>query len=81
MQRANNANEDTLVSPQHVEGGELMRFDRILSNPPFSLGYSKNDLRHTERFTGYGYPPEKKKADFLFALHMLACLRSGASAA
>jgi len=30
-------NDDTLTSPQHLEGGELTRFDRILSNPPFSL--------------------------------------------
>ena len=37
----------------------------------------KKQLKHTERFNAYGYPPEKKKADFLFALHMLASLRSG----
>ena len=30
-------NEDTLAKPQHVKGGELRRFDRILTNPPFSL--------------------------------------------
>jgi type I restriction enzyme M protein len=77
MKGADIHNDDTLVAPQHTEGGELMRFDRILSNPPFSLPYKKTDLTRTERFSGYGYPPEKKKADFLFALHMLACLRSG----
>jgi len=77
MERAFIENDDTLTSPQHLEGGELMRFDRILSNPPFSLPYEKKQLKHTERFNAYGYPPEKKKADFLFALHMLASLRSG----
>lgn len=71
------ANDDTLTAPQHLEGGELMRFDRILSNPPFSLPYEKKQLSHQERFSAYGFPPEKKKADFLFALHMLASLRSG----
>ena len=70
-------NDDTLTTPQHLEGGELMRFDRILSNPPFSLPYEKKQLSHQERFTAYGFPPEKKKADFLFALHMLASLRPG----
>lgn len=71
------ANDDTLTAPQHLEGNDLMRFDRILSNPPFSLPYERKQLGHDYRFTAYGFPPEKKKADFLFALHMLACLKSG----
>jgi len=71
------ANDDTLNSPQHLDGTELMRFDRILSNPPFSLPYERKQLGHDYRFTGYGFPPEKKKADFLFALHMLASLKPG----
>jgi type I restriction enzyme M protein len=77
FERAFIENDDTLTSPQHLEGGELMRFDRILSNPPFSLPYEKKQLSHQERFSAYGFPPEKKKADLLFALHMLASLRSG----
>ena len=77
FERAFIENDDTLTAPQHVEGGELMRFDRILSNPPFSMPYEKKQLSHQERFTAYGFPPEKKKADFLFALHMLASLRPG----
>ena len=77
FERAFIENDDTLTAPQHLEGSELMRFDRILSNPPFSLPYEKKQLSHQERFTAYGFPPEKKKADFLFALHMLASLRSG----
>jgi len=28
---------DTLGELQHVENGELMRFDRVIANPPFSL--------------------------------------------
>ena len=77
FERAFIENDDTLTAPQHLEGGELMRFDRILSNPPFSMPYEKKQLSHQERFTAYGFPPEKKKADFLFALHMLASLRPG----
>jgi type I restriction enzyme M protein len=69
-------NDDTLTAPRHLEAGELMRFDRVITNPPFSLNYDKADLTHTERFK-YGYPPEKKKADLLFAQHMLAVLRAG----
>ncbi len=28
---------DTLSSPKHLENGELMNFDRVVANPPFSL--------------------------------------------
>ena len=28
---------DTLGDPQHTQGGELMTFDRVIANPPFSL--------------------------------------------
>ncbi|MEZ5469611.1 MAG: class I SAM-dependent DNA methyltransferase [Lysobacterales bacterium] len=53
-------NDDTLAEPQHVEGGELMRFDRVLSNPPFSINWGTADTdrqgqpvfrpKHPERF-------------------------------
>jgi hypothetical protein len=33
-------NGDTLEEPLHREGGELMRFDRVIANPPFSQNYS-----------------------------------------
>lgn len=75
-------NEDTLGDPRHVEGGELLRFDRILTNPPFSInwGTAEKDAagqpawqpRHPERF-GYGQVPlGSKKADLMFVQHMLA---------
>lgn len=67
-------NEDTLADPRHLEGGELARFDRVLTNPPFSLNYSAADMKHPERFK-YGYAPESgKKADLMFAQHVLAVL-------
>lgn len=70
-------NEDTLFSPQHVEGGELMRFDRVISNPPFSQNYTRQGMQFPERFH-YGFCPESgKKADLMFAQHMLAVLRAG----
>ena len=68
-------NEDTLTDPQHIEGGELMRFDRILTNPPFSIGYTPTQ-HFPERFR-YGAVPEgAKKADLMFLQHMVACLKS-----
>lgn len=42
---------DTLGEPQHVENGELMRFDRVIANPPFSL---KNWGRESAEHDGYG---------------------------
>ena len=68
-------NNDTLVSPEHVSGGELRRFDRVITNPPFSQNYDRATLAHTERFR-YGYTPEGgKKADLMFLQHMLAVLK------
>lgn len=68
---------DTLNEPMHWQDAELMRFDRVISNPPFSLPYKRKDLKEKERFQ-YGFTPEKsKKADLMFAQHMLAVLRKG----
>ncbi|MFF5249079.1 N-6 DNA methylase [Streptosporangium sp. NPDC000095] len=67
-------NDDTLANPRHTEDGELMRFDRVLTNPPFSLKYTRTGTGHPERFT-YGFAPETgKKADLMFAQHVLAVL-------
>ena len=69
-------NDDTLTNPGHTSGGELRRFDRVITNPPFSQNYDKASLTHTERFR-YGYTPEGgKKADLMFLQHMLAVLKS-----
>ncbi len=68
-------NNDTLTDPEHVSGGEIVRFDRVITNPPFSQNYDKASLSHTERFR-YGYTPEGgKKADLMFLQHMLAVLK------
>ena len=70
-------NEDTLANPQHTDGGELMRFDRVITNPPFSQKYSKKNLSFEERFK-YGYTSARaKRADLMFVQHMLASLRQG----
>jgi type I restriction enzyme M protein len=49
-------NEDSLTNPQHLDGGELMRFDRVISNAPFSQNCSRQDPRLPERFC-YGFGP------------------------
>ena len=68
-------NADTLAEPLHTEGGELMRFDRVITNPPFSLNYTKDGIPFPERFR-YGWCPEGgKKADLMFVQHMISVLR------
>ena len=69
-------NDDTLTDPAHVNGGVLARFDRVITNPPFSQNYDRGSLTHAERFV-YGYTPEGgKKADLMFLQHMIAVLKS-----
>jgi type I restriction enzyme M protein len=82
-------NEDTLADPQHVEGGELMRFDRVLTNPPFSINWGTTDKQADGktpvwqpkfadiRFTYGQVPLGAKKADLMFVQHMLAVTRDG----
>lgn len=63
---------DTLADPQHVDQGELMRFDMVIANPPFSANYS--DIKeHRDRFQYW--MPKKKKADFMFVQHMVSVLK------
>jgi type I restriction enzyme M protein len=70
-------NGDTLAEPMHVHGGQLDRFDRVLSNPPFSLSYSRDGMQHPERFQ-WGWAPEGgKKADLMFVQHMVSVLKGG----
>ena len=70
-------NGDTLAEPMHVQGGRLDRFDRVLSNPPFSLNYTRDGMQHPERFQ-WGWAPEGgKKADLMFVQHMVSVLKGG----
>ncbi|MCF5460911.1 type I restriction-modification system subunit M, partial [Pseudomonas syringae] len=78
-------NDDTLSDPRHLEGGELLRFDRILTNPPFSInwGHTEKDAngqpawspQHPERFNYGQVPLGSKKADLMFLQHMLGVCR------
>ncbi|WP_371644361.1 type I restriction-modification system subunit M [Streptomyces sp. NBC_00597] len=73
---------DTLAAPGHEDdSGELRRFDRILTNPPFAQNYKRRGMAHPERMT-YGWAPESgKKADLMFIQHVLAVLEPDGRAA
>ena len=83
-------NEDTLADPRHFNdrsSGELKRFDRVLTNPPFSINWGTADKnadgtpawvpKFPERFTYGQVPLGAKKADLMFLQHMLAVTRDG----
>jgi type I restriction enzyme M protein len=77
IQDADLRNGDTLADPKHVSGGGLMRFSRVITNPPFSQGYNAGDMKFPERMR-YGWTPQGgKKADLMFVQHMLAVLQPG----
>jgi type I restriction enzyme M protein len=68
---------DTLREPQHTQHGELMTFDRVIANPPFSLkkwGKEEADSDSYGRFP-YGTPP-KDAGDLAFVQHMIASLNA-----
>jgi type I restriction enzyme M protein len=66
---------DTLLNPAHLaEDNKLMRFHYILSNPPFSQDYKKDEMQFKERFSFF-CPETGKKADLMFVQHMLSVLQ------
>jgi type I restriction enzyme M protein len=70
---------DVLTVPGK-EGGKVKHYDRVLSNPPFSHNYSRGDkdtpMEFPDRFR-YGFcPTTGKKADLMFAQHMLSVLKA-----
>lgn len=67
-------NEDTLINPQHKydEKNNIIKFEAIVANPPFSLKWDAPDnLLNDERFIDYGKLAPKKRADYAFVQHML----------
>lgn len=72
---------DTLRNPLHLENERLTKFDKIVSNPPFSLDkWGAEDLTADiyKRFE-MGLPP-KSKGDYAFISHMIASLNQNGTA-
>ncbi|WP_258110082.1 type I restriction-modification system subunit M [Alicyclobacillus sp. SP_1] len=66
---------DTIRDPKLVQDGELMLYDRVIANPPFSLkGWGREDVESDGygRFR-FGLPP-KDKGDLAFVQHMISTL-------
>lgn len=68
---------DTLGDPQHTRGGELMLFDRVIANPPFSLKKWGKDIADNDPYGRYPYgTPPKNAGDLAFIQHMIASLNA-----
>jgi len=69
---------DTIAEPLNEKDGQIIQFDRVIANPPFSQNYNKATMQYASRFS-YGFAPEDgKKADLMFVQHMLAsCKKTG----
>lgn len=74
---------NTLANPQFLEDGQLMRFDFVVANPPFSQKNWTNGVNLKQdphnRFR-WGTPPAKN-GDYAFLLHILASMKSTGRAA
>lgn len=68
---------DTIRDPKLVKDGELILFDRVIANPPFSLkNWGRKDVEKDgyARFR-YGLPPESY-GDLAFVQHMVATINN-----
>lgn len=63
---------DTLNSPGLIEGDQLMKFDVVVANPPFSLDKWGAEHADTDQYKRFwrGIPP-KSKGDYAFITHMI----------
>jgi type I restriction enzyme M protein len=63
---------DTLNSPGLIEGDQLMKFDVVVANPPFSLDKWGAEHADTDQYKRFwrGVPP-KSKGDYAFITHMI----------
>jgi type I restriction enzyme M protein len=63
---------DTLRNPKHTEGDNLMKFDTVVANPPFSLDKWGQEEAEEDKYNRFnrGLPP-KSKGDWAFISHMI----------
>ncbi|MBI5347172.1 MAG: N-6 DNA methylase, partial [Candidatus Aenigmarchaeota archaeon] len=66
---------DTIREPKLLVDGQLMLFDRVIANPPFSLDKWGTEVAENDGFGRFrhGVPP-KTRGDFAFVQHMVSTL-------
>jgi type I restriction enzyme M protein len=68
---------DTIRDPKLVQKGELMLFDRVIANPPFSLDEWGRESAESDSYGRFrfGLPPTSK-GDMAFLQHMVAIMNA-----
>ena len=68
---------DTIRDPKLVDEGELLLYDRVIANPPFSLDEWGREVAENDGYGRFrfGVPP-KTKGDLAFVQHMVAVLNA-----
>ena len=68
---------DTIRNPKLVDEGELLLYDRVIANPPFSLDEWGREVAEHDGYGRFrfGMPP-KSKGDLAFVQHMVAVLNA-----
>lgn len=69
---------DTIRDPKLIEDGELILYDRVIANPPFSLDEWGREVAEGDKFGRFrfGVPP-KTKGDLAFVQHMAGTINDG----
>lgn len=69
---------DTLNNPKLIENDELMRFNIVVANPPFSLDKWGHENAQNDKYNRFwrGVPP-KSRGDFAFISHMIEIALKG----
>ena len=68
---------DTVRDPKLVDEGELLLYDRVIANPPFSLEEWGREVAESDGYGRFrfGVPP-KTRGDLAFVQHMVAVLNA-----
>ena len=68
---------DTIRDPKLMDEGELLLYDRVIANPPFSLDEWGREVAESDGFSRFqfGIPP-RTKGDLAFVQHMVAVLNA-----
>jgi type I restriction enzyme M protein len=71
----NIVNDDTLKNPAFIENGQLMQFDLVLANPPYSIKQWDREAFAADKYgrNFLGTPPQGR-ADYAFFQHILKSL-------
>src|ERR1035437_2318016 len=66
---------DTINNPLHIKDDDLMKFNVVVANPPFSLDKWGAENAASDKYHRFdrGVPP-KSKGDYAFILHMIASM-------